>query len=630
MKNKIVKMSLVTAMLLTTVVNAGLIQDTVTPSDQPEVNTMFGFGSWNLSNVNVKMTDVDYNPTIKVFDPANGSYTEMVRGDSFESDINNSAGEIVAKLHGKDWPVGEPAGIKVVTGDKPNKGKPGNCIMTTSYLELQNMNDANSGTGYLDAWEDGTVPNPVICSSPFQTHKRFKYNMLPATVADYDVNTRYGKPIDLVFNLDPAHATSMRYQVLEKINNYTGMRLDGYKIEVLNENDVPDTNLTLSIGLGEATDNDGIPLGTDIWDTEDMANFAHGLWGPEDDHFDTTGFFDDDRSGFVVDPSGHGTSTLVGGPTTLAGNYEALFGLWLPSKWAPYGIFWDDDNDPLTDAQLMAFWGTIPGAPEGTSPAWHKGYKDNWAEPTSKELITWTVDPLFYPGHIEDTLNLGLNYIVNVGDNTQIGSKFTIRITPRVAVDQTRPSYIEDDNETYIEPPTSYVASAGVVTISPEPTFTPATDVYVGVADADLNQDAAQAEEVTITVTSNIGDSEQVTLTETGVDSGVFSATLSTENSGSTPSANNGVMSVIEDSVVTATYVDIHYGNTDTTETLRASTIAKTPVVDPDTPVDSDGNTASSGGGGCTYNPNSKNFDMTVLFMMALGLLYPFRRRFLK
>jgi len=38
----------------------------------------------------------------------------------------------------------------------------------------------------------------------------------------------------------------------------------------------------------------------------------------------------------------------------------------------------------------------------------------------------------------------------------------------------------------------------------------------------------------------------------------------------------------------------------------------------------------STGGGGCTYNPNSKNFDMTFLLMMALGLLYPFRRRFLK
>ncbi len=33
------------------------------------------------------------------------------------------------------------------------------------------------------------------------------------------------------------------------------------------------------------------------------------------------------------------------------------------------------------------------------------------------------------------------------------------------------------------------------------------------------------------------------------------------------------------------------------------------------------------GGGGCTYNPNSKNFDMTFLMLIALGLFYPFRRR---
>jgi len=40
--------------------------------------------------------------------------------------------------------------------------------------------------------------------------------------------------------------------------------------------------------------------------------------------------------------------------------------------------------------------------------------------------------------------------------------------------------------------------------------------------------------------------------------------------------------------------------------------------------------TGSGGGGGCTYNPNSKNFDMTFLMLMALGSLYVFRRRFSK
>ena len=37
----------------------------------------------------------------------------------------------------------------------------------------------------------------------------------------------------------------------------------------------------------------------------------------------------------------------------------------------------------------------------------------------------------------------------------------------------------------------------------------------------------------------------------------------------------------------------------------------------------------SKSGGGCTYNPDSKSFDMIFFFMMALGLLYPFKRRFI-
>ena len=52
-------------------------------------------------------------------------------------------------------------------------------------------------------------------------------------------------------------------------------------------------------------------------------------------------------------------------------------------------------------------------------------------------------------------------------------------------------------------------------------------------------------------------------------------------------------------------------------------------VVDIDDDTTATTTTTSSGGGGCTYNPNSKNFDMTFLIMIALGLLYPIRRRFI-
>ncbi len=65
----------------------------------------------------------------------------------------------------------------------------------------------------------------------------------------------------------------------------------------------------------------------------------------------------------------------------------------------------------------------------------------------------------------------------------------------------------------------------------------------------------------------------------------------------------------------------------DGTEGIVPGDPIEPPVVDPEDPIVCE---ICSDGGGCTYNPNSKNFDMTFLLMMALGLLYPFRRRFLK
>ncbi|GIT97798.1 choice-of-anchor F family protein [Sulfurovum sp. TSL1] len=504
MKTNMVKTSLIAAMLLGSSAYAGLIKTDADISDYKNTvivpSTQFGFGGWNLDNVNVKIVSIDDFSTAldgTDFNKTTGEYSEMSIGMSFESEIS-TGGEIRGLLHGKDWPVGEPAGIKVINGDvNVSNGKPENCIINTSYIG-EDLND--SASHFLN----DTDPLPVICSSPFQTHKRFKVNMQSTSVANYNTTTRYGQPIDLVFNLDTEDLSNVntRYQVFSKINNYTGMRLDGYKIEVIKADGTADDNLTLSIGLLE-NNTTGTP--EDIWDEPDMANFSHGLWGPKDKHFPTDGFFDSKRAGFVVDRAGHNTPTLVGGPTTLGSNYEALFGMWLPSKWAPYGIFYDHDSDPLTDADLVAFWGTAPDAAEGTAPAWHKGQADNWAEPTAEELDAMNINEegsQYSIGVIEDTLNLGLNYIVNVGNNQDIDGKFTIRITPRVAADQTAPSYIDANGDPILPPE-----------LVPAPTTT---------------------------------------------------------------------------------------------------------VV------------SSGGGGGCTYNPDSKNFDMMFLVMMALGLLYPFRRRFIK
>jgi len=506
-KKRILGLSVVTALLLGSSAFAGKI---ITDADSVAwtQNKQFGFGGWNFDNVNVRIVDVnDFAGNIGDFNTTTGIYAGLVPETSFESDIKDTvSGTIMGHLHGKDYPVGEPAGIKIINDDNVGHGKPNNCIMTSSYLD----------TGYLDS----ATPNPVICSSDFQTHKRYKINMLPSSIATIDVDG-YGLPIDLVFNLDSTdtNATVRRYQVLQKANNYTGVRLDGYKVEVLDENGTANDALTLSLGLGEGVDENGTIDGSDIWGESDMANFSHGLWGGIDKHFDAPGFFDSTRGYYTVALSETNQSISYIGDM-LGGNYQAIFGNWLPDIWEPQGVFHDDDNDPETDGVLLAFFGKAPGF---TEDAWYKNSVDitdpkkpvyTWSLATETDFAAWTGD-LYSVGGVEDVLNLGLNYIINVGENAAIGKTFTLRITPHVALNQTPPTYVSKDSSIPTSPPTD------------------PTDPTVP------------------------------------------------------------------------------------------------PVVDPGDPS-LPGFFPSSSGGGCTYNPNSKNFDMTFLLIMGLGLLYPFRRRFLK
>jgi len=421
-EERLLKVSIVTMMLFGSCAYAGKI---ITDADLSNLtvtkNKQFGFGGWNFDNIDVRIVNTDdFSGRDGIFYENNGTYTSMEENMSFESDIWSLDGSntLMAHLHGKDWPVGEPAGIKIINDDNGTKhGKPENCIMTTSYI----------ADHYLDA-NASQVIIPTICSSDFQTHKRFKINLLPTTVVGAEENDGWGNPVDLVFNLDgtDTNETARRYQVLQKINNYTDKRLDGYKIEVLDANKEKNDALTLSLGQGEG-DNDG-----DIWETEDLANMSHGLWGPVDNHFPEPGFFDNLRVYYPVTLNDEKNTISYSGDM-LGGNYQEIFGNWVPSIWAPKGIFWDDDNNSETDGILVAFQ---LAASEDSDP-WYKGNEDNWVEATQEEREAWLNDPLYEEDTVEDVLNLGLNYIVNVGKNADIGDTFTIRITPHVDANQT-------------------------------------------------------------------------------------------------------------------------------------------------------------------------------------------------
>lgn len=494
-----VKMSVVTAMLL----SSGAYAAQIVGADANESRTdniQFGFGGLNLENVTVNLsTGDDFNVT-------DGSYTPMALGDTYESSVFSSDDDKLDEstrlgyVTQKIWPISEPTGIKVINNDGDvNQYKPTNCIIASSYQGDSNTSDSDDRTYYLDS----DTPKPVICSSYSGSSKRFQLVLNENIMDEINTTTGYGKSIDLVFNINSS-VGEHRYQVFQKVSNFTGMRLDGLKVEVLNADGLVDSNLTISLGLGEAD-------GGNIFGADEMAFYPPGLWGDGTKDHLPKGWFDTKSAGYLVDGNGTNTITTTNNNSPVDGNYEALFGNWIPDKWVAWGMH--EEFDPTQEPALLAYWGTTPGDVNAT-PAWYYGMYNNDEEHTNFAPVPDTViaqwaanmktddnpDGKYVIDDIEDLPNLSLNYIVNVGAG--IDNNFTIRFTPKVSEDQTPPSYFEADGVTRILP------------------TLPSTD---------------------------------------------------------------------------------------------------------------DGTTSSGGGGGgCTFNPDSKNFDMTFLMLMALGLLYPFRRRFLK
>ena len=350
-----------------------------------------GFAAWNLDNVDVVVPDGS-------FDPMTGAYV-MGPDGIYSAAVTDGQGTQTAMIQGKDWPVGEPSGIKVINDDaEVNPNRPPNCLATTSYLQGTTLATPN--------------PLPTLCSSGFQTHKRFKVNMGPGSL---------DAGVDLVFNVEP-DGTTRDYQVFQKINNHTDARLEGFAVQVgvgVGADFVAAGDAGLSTVLALSTP-------PEIWSTEQTATFSHGLFGPADQHFPQDGFFDDVRAGFVTEITeytmGSGQGDTFSSTMTLGSHYAQVppaggppeqFGPWLPAAWAPYGYFFDDDGDPSTDAALMAFWGET-AAGSGVY-AWMGGDADDFAVVDEETVAAWESDPAYEIGEIEDLLNLGLNYILTVG-----------------------------------------------------------------------------------------------------------------------------------------------------------------------------------------------------------------------
>jgi hypothetical protein len=498
---------------------------------------------WNLDNVTVAL-----DGTGSTFDPVTGDYFFGPDSDySYQADVDNGAGEVMGIVLAKDWPIGEPPGIKIVNDDtgKIPDGRPTNCIMATSYLD--------------GAFLDSTDPQQVLCSGPFQSHKRFKVAMLPSTV-DGGAGAEDG--IDLVFDVDP-EAGSRDYQVFQKINNWTNGRLDGFTIEVgtgIGADFVP----ALDPDDGVGVENLSLSVPADFFDGGQLATFSDGLFGPIDTQHDRPpGFFDQDsRAGFTIAeyPNVSGvTDTLTSG-APLESDYGALFGPWLPNNMLPTGIFFDDDGNPDTDAQLVAWYGFNPVV---GALGWMTGAADGFAAIPDETIEAWGQNLEYTSGVIDDLVNVGLNYIVTVGDT----ASFTVRVTPSVDESGTGvPAFVGAP----VTPPLVFAGSDGVVSISPAPEFPVGAVVTARVGDADLNADRQAIDEVDVDITVDGGAPEVLTLVELGPDRGVFAAIL--------PASLSSDLSA--GSVVTATYVDADNG--DETNVVKSASTTAVPVVSSD------------------------------------------------
>jgi hypothetical protein len=483
----------------------------------------------------------------------------------------------------KDWPVGEPPGIKIVNDDTAVKApKPENCIMATSYL--------------ADHYLDSTDPQQVTCSGPFQSHKRYKLAMLPESVDGIGSDA-----IDLVFNVE-AEDGSRDYQIFQKINNWTGGRLEGFRVQV---GFGVGADFQTADAAGELA-NLNISVPTEIWSAEQLAVFSAGLFGPLDHHTGNVGFFDpEQRAGFLIDEYvENGTAPLTDTLTatrTLGSNYAEVpagatdqFGPWVAKNMLPYGVFFDDDSNPETDAQLLAWYGFNPAL---QALGWMGGADTNFAEITAAEIETMGANLAFTMDVIDDLVNVGLNYIVTVGDVAKFPVTFTIRVIPTADTSGAdAPPYVGHTPE----PELVFTNSDAAVLLYPAGTFPVGAILTARVGDADLNTDSSTIQTVEVAIEADTDPvlSGRLTLVEQGENRGVFAAILPDEYS-----------NVVVGTTVTMTYIDADTGTaTNVTKTSSTTATAESAGTD-------------SSGCSCSYSPDG-SVDPLLPGLVLASLIY--------
>lgn len=143
--------------------------------------------------------------------------------------------------------------------------------------------------------------------------------------------------------------------------------------------------------------------------------------------------------------------------------------------------------------------------------------------------------------------------------------------------------------------------------------------IYIRVADNDRNFSAATMQTLRVTITTPGGDSETVTLTETGINTGIFTSSIISFTGA--PVSNDGKLQVLPGETVTVTYIDGIDANlnqnqprTDTLTVIIPPVLTVTKTVSP---------AATPAGGTITYTITITNSGAGNGYITAITDLLP-------
>jgi MYXO-CTERM domain-containing protein len=457
----------------------------------------------------------------------------------------------------------------------------------------------------------------------------------------------------------------------------------------------------------ETTDSTGQDLPQEIWLEEEYSTFSPKMYSYNDDKRTTPigGFWDKQPAGIEppevqtmgkldsgdalstdaaydrIDPSGVAADNLpvFYGATTpnyfsIANNqaegaadgpidenifgYLMFHGVLSDESYGDYGdfgilsqgIYIDEDGDPATEGDLIAWWDGTDFR-WGSDPDYNGEIEDSnkYTKVPTEALIEFALNPLMeeadtdkYPdtgfppgplyevGIMDDLAGINVDSFVYLGRNFT-GDQFTIRLTansadnvPDTGIGSAVPPWGSADDPISVAPSLDeFVSDDGLITIKALGFAGDPVEVLLaddGVVDLPTVEiENLRTEEV-----------ENVTLVQDAEMTWKFSYVLPTAADPVAGSDDDGTLNVWPNDFVRVTYVDAFDGtNTDVVKTAEVQIPSET--IDPPPPEDGDdGDTGGSDddGGGCAAGAgNPSNITMPLLLAMILGYGLIRRRR---